>query len=149
MKKILNIGLDVGSTTVKIVVIDQKKNIVYKNYKRHLSNTKKTIIDLLNDFLKKQGNAIYTLSLTGSGALSLAKYLKLDFIQEVIACKNAITEYAPNTSVAIELGGEDAKIIYFDRYHSIFFLLNKCYSNSTWLDWDNHFCTHYLNVLYL
>ena len=115
MKKRLNIGLDVGSTTVKIVAMDYKKNIIYKNYKRHLSDTKKTVIDLLNGFLKKHADEAYTLSLTGSGAISLAKYLNLNFVQEVIACKNAIMEYAPEASVAIELGGEDAKIIYFDQ----------------------------------
>ena len=112
-KKILNIGLDIGSTTVKIVAMDSRGNILYKDYRRHFSNTKKTITDLLNELLKSHNNMNYTISMTGSGAISLAKYLKVNFVQEVIACKNAIEEYAPQTSVAIELGGEDAKIIYF------------------------------------
>ena len=115
MKKVLNIGLDIGSTTVKIVAMDTRGNILYKDYRRHFSDTKKTIIDLLNDLLKKYNNMNYTLSMTGSGSISLSKYLKINFVQEVIACKNAIEEYAPQTSVAIELGGEDAKIIYFDQ----------------------------------
>ncbi len=115
MKKILNIGLDIGSTTVKLVAMDNRGNILFKDYRRHFSNTKKTIKDLLNDLLKKHNNYNYTISMTGSGAISLAKYLKINFVQEVIACKNAIEEYAPQTSVAIELGGEDAKIIYFDQ----------------------------------
>ena len=115
MKKILNIGLDIGSTTVKLVAMDNRGNILFKDYRRHFSNTKKTIKDLLNDLLKKHNNYNYTISMTGSGAISLAKYLKVNFVQEVIACKNAIEEYAPQTSVAIELGGEDAKIIYFDQ----------------------------------
>jgi len=114
-KKILNIGLDIGSTTVKIVAMDSRGNILYKDYRRHFSNTKKTITDLLNELLKSHNNMNYTISMTGSGAISLAKYLKVNFVQEVIACKNAIEEYAPQTSVAIELGGEDAKIIYFDQ----------------------------------
>lgn len=114
MKRILNIGLDIGSTTVKIVAMDQRKNIVYSDYRRHYSDTKKTVKDLLNEFLKKYNNYTYTITLTGSGAIALAKYIKVNFVQEVIACKNAIEEYAPTTDVAIELGGEDAKIIYFD-----------------------------------
>ena len=115
MKKILNVGLDIGSTTVKIVAMDSRKNIVYSDYRRHFSDTKKTIKDLLNEFLRKHNNGNYTITLTGSGAIALAKYLKVNFVQEVIACKNAIEEYAPTTDVAIELGGEDAKIIYFDQ----------------------------------
>ena len=115
MKKVLNIGLDIGSTTVKIVAMDNRNNILYKDYRRHYSDTKKTITSLLKDLLKKYNNMNYTISMTGSGSISLAKYLKVNFVQEVIACKNAIEEYAPQTSVAIELGGEDAKIIYFDH----------------------------------
>ncbi len=109
------IGLDIGSTTVKIVIMDNKYNILYKDYKRHLSNTKKTIIGLLKSGLKKVGEGRYSLVLTGSGAISLANYLKVSFVQEVIACKNAIMKYNPDVDVAIELGGEDAKIIYFDQ----------------------------------
>ncbi len=115
MKKILNIGLDIGSTTVKIVAMDQKNNVIYSDYQRHYSNTKKTIKELLKEFLHKNGNNNYTITLTGSGAIALAKFLNIGFVQEVIACKNAVEEYAPTTDVAIELGGEDAKIIYFDQ----------------------------------
>ena len=115
MKKIIDIGLDIGSTTVKIVAMDSKKNILYKDYQRHYSDTKKTIKNLLTDLLKKFNNCSYTISLTGSGAIALAKYLNVNFVQEVIACKNAIQVYANTTDVAIELGGEDAKIIYFDQ----------------------------------
>ena len=115
MKKKLNIGLDIGSTTVKIVAMDNRNNILYSDYRRHYSDTKKTIKDLLNELLKKYNNYTYTLTLTGSGAIALANYLKVNFVQEVIACKNAISEYATGADVAIELGGEDAKIIYFDQ----------------------------------
>ena len=115
MKKVIDIGLDIGSTTVKLVAMDAKRNILYRDYRRHFSDTKKTVKDLLLDLLKKYDNDTYTLSLTGSGAIALAKYLKVNFVQEVIACKNAIQVYAPSCDVAIELGGEDAKIIYFDQ----------------------------------
>ena len=115
MKKILNIGIDVGSTTVKMVVKDNHNKNLYSDYRRHYSDTKKTIKDLFNEVIDKFGDAKYSLVATGSGAISLAKYLEIPFVQEVIACKNAIKEYAKETDVAIELGGEDAKIIYFDQ----------------------------------
>lgn len=115
MKKIINIGIDVGSTTVKFVVMNKQKEILYSEYRRHFSDTKKTIKDLFEEVLSKFPNYNYTLVTTGSGAIALAKYLDILFVQEVIACKNAISYYAPSTDVAIELGGEDAKIIYFDQ----------------------------------
>ena len=113
--KVLNIGIDVGSTTVKMVVMNNKKEILYSEYRRHFSDTKKTIKDLFNEVLEKFPNKKFTIVTTGSGAIALAKYLDIPFIQEVIACKNSIKEFAPSTDVAIELGGEDAKIIYFDQ----------------------------------
>ncbi len=115
MKKNYKIGVDIGSTTVKLVIMDRNNQIVYKAYKRHLSDTKKTIISLFKSGLKKIDDAKCSLVFTGSGAISLAKYLKVPFVQEVIACKNAIVAYNPDVNVAIELGGEDAKIIYFDQ----------------------------------
>ena len=111
----LNIGVDVGSTTVKVVVLDGKQNILYSEYRRHFSDTKKTIKDLFNEVLEKFPNDKFTINMTGSGAIALAKYLDIPFVQEVIACKNAIKKYTPSVDVAIELGGEDAKIIYFDQ----------------------------------
>ena len=115
MKKALNIGIDVGSTTVKMIVTNYKKEVLYSEYRRHFSDTKKTIKDLFNEILELFPKDKFTLVATGSGAIALAKYLNIPFVQEVIACKNAIQEYAPSTDVAIELGGEDAKIIYFDQ----------------------------------
>lgn len=115
MKKVLNIGIDVGSTTVKFVVLNKKCEILYSEYRRHFSDTKKTIKDLMNEVLEKFPNSNFTINMTGSGAITLAKYLDVPFVQEVIACKNAIKKYAGSTDVAIELGGEDAKIIYFDQ----------------------------------
>jgi len=114
MKKILNLGVDIGSTTVKLVVMDKNKKVLYGEYRRHFSDTKKTIIDLFKEVIDKYKDYDFTITMTGSGAIALAKYINVGFVQEVIACKNAIKEYAPSTDVAIELGGEDAKIIYFD-----------------------------------
>ena len=103
MKKILNVGIDIGSTTVKMVVIDKKNNVLFEAYERHYSDTKKTLIDLFNKILEMFSNCKFTFILTGSGAISLSKHLNVPFVQEVIACKNAIKEYAPSTDVAIVL----------------------------------------------
>lgn len=115
MNEILHVGLDVGSTTVKIVVMDSNKNTIYKDYQRHFSDTKNTVCNVLESLLLKYPSNTYTLALTGSGAMSAAKFLGVDFIQEVVSCKRAVEKYIPQTDVVIELGGEDAKIIYFDN----------------------------------
>lgn len=115
MNEILHVGLDVGSTTVKIVVMDSNKNTIYKDYQRHFSDTKNTVCNVLENLLLKYPSNTYTLALTGSGAMSAAKFLGVDFIQEVVSCKRAVEKYIPQTDVVIELGGEDAKIIYFDN----------------------------------
>lgn len=115
MNEILHVGLDVGSTTVKIVVMDSNKNTIYKDYQRHFSDTKNTVCNVLENLLLKYPLNTYTLALTGSGAMSAAKFLGVDFIQEVVSCKRAVEKYIPQTDVVIELGGEDAKIIYFDN----------------------------------
>ncbi len=115
MDNVLRIGIDVGSTTVKLVVMDKKNNVLYSDYRRHFSDTKKTIKDLFNEVFDRFKRRKFTVVMTGSGAIALAKFLGVNFVQEVIACKNAIKEYAPGVDVAIELGGEDAKIIYFDQ----------------------------------
>lgn len=115
MNKVLHVGLDVGSTTVKIVVIDEDLNIIYENYERHFSDTKNTVCNVLEKLSSDFKNYDYTIALTGSGAMSAAKFLDLPFIQEVVACKRAVQKYIPKTDVVIELGGEDAKIVYFGK----------------------------------
>ena len=115
MNKILHVGLDVGSTTVKIVALDDELNEVYSSYQRHNSDTKNTVCNVLEDLANKYSDYEYTIALTGSGAMSAATFLDLPFIQEVVSCKNAVKKYIPQTDVVIELGGEDAKIIYFGK----------------------------------
>ena len=112
---ILHVGLDVGSTTVKIIVMNDKKETIYKDYQRHYSDTKNTVCNVLKKLNEDFPNSKFTLALTGSGALSVAKFLGVSFIQEVVSCKRAVEKYIPQTDVVIELGGEDAKIIYFDQ----------------------------------
>ena len=115
MENILHVGLDVGSTTVKIVVIDSNKKEIYSDYTRHFSDTKNTVCKVLEDLAERFPNSKFTIALTGSGAMSAATFLGLPFIQEVVACKRAVEKFIPQTDVVIELGGEDAKIIYFDQ----------------------------------
>ena len=107
-----HIGIDIGSTTVKVIVLDNCENIVFKSYKRHLSDIKNSVKYLLKEAYNKIGNKEVSVVLTGSGGMKLAKDLDIEFVQEVIASTKAIQSYNPNTDVVIELGGEDAKITY-------------------------------------
>ena len=112
---ILHVGLDVGSTTVKIIVMDSNLNTIYEDYQRHFSDTKNTVCNVLENLIKKYPENSFTIALTGSGAMSASKFLNVEFIQEVVSCKRVVEKYIPETDVVIELGGEDAKIIYFDQ----------------------------------
>lgn len=108
----VHMGLDVGSTTVKLVAIDDELNILYKVYERHFSDVKETVRKVINDAYKTFKNDTVTVAVTGSGGLSVHNFLDIDFIQEVVAGTKAIRTFAPETDVAIELGGEDSKITY-------------------------------------
>ena len=116
MSNILHVGLDVGSTTVKIVVMNDELETIYTSYTRHFSDTKQTVCNVLEKLASDFSENEFTINLTGSGAMSAATFLDLPFIQEVISCKRAVQKYIPQTDVVIELGGEDAKIIYFDKF---------------------------------
>ena len=115
MSKIVHIGMDVGSTTVKIAVMDENLNEIHTSYERHYSDTKNTVCKVLEELVEKYKDKEFTIALTGSGAMSTARFLDIPFIQEVVACKRAVEKYIPQTDVVIELGGEDAKIIYFGK----------------------------------
>ncbi|MDD4801385.1 MAG: acyl-CoA dehydratase activase-related protein [Syntrophomonas sp.] len=113
MAEILRMGIDVGSTTVKLVVLDNKDNIVYRDYQRHFSETKRYTTELLISAMKKIGNQPLTVMVTGSAGLAVSAELDIPHIQEVIACNLTIERFLPATDVAVELGGEDAKITFF------------------------------------
>ncbi len=106
-------GIDIGSTTVKLVVINQENELIYSEYRRHLSDIKNTVIELIKGCYQAMGNLNIKLCITGSGGLSISKWLGISFIQEVVACSKAVQSKLPQTDVVIELGGEDAKITYF------------------------------------
>lgn len=111
----LRLGIDVGSTTVKLAVIDDSNHLVYANYERHHTDIKATARQLFVQARKTVGDAPMRVSITGSGGMLLAHWLDLEFVQEVIASKRAVETLIPQTDCAIELGGEDAKIIFFDN----------------------------------
>jgi len=113
LKMTYRMGIDIGSTTAKVVLVDDRGNIIFSCYRRHFSEIKKTVIDILGEAKKELSGAVFRLMITGSGGVALAKAVGVTFIQEVVATANAIEVTAPQTNVAIELGGEDAKIIYF------------------------------------
>ncbi len=108
------LGIDIGSTTVKIAVLDQEDNLLFADYERHFANIQETLTALLQEAYDKLGNLSVAPMITGSGGLTLAKHMNVPFVQEVISVSTALQHYAPQTDVAIELGGEDAKIIYFE-----------------------------------
>ena len=112
--EVYTLGIDIGSTTVKIALLDSDNEVVFSDYERHFANIQETLSDLLGRAIYKVGPVYASPVITGSGGLTLAKHLKVPFVQEVIAVSTALQDYAPQTDVAIELGGEDAKIIYFE-----------------------------------
>ncbi len=113
MKDKIYIGLDVGSTTVKAVVLDKNKKIIDSSYERHFSDIRSTVVQVVKRIYEAHGDCLVHIAVTGSGGLSVASWLKIDFIQEVMASTRAVEDYLSETDIAIELGGEDAKITYF------------------------------------
>ncbi|MEE1227521.1 MAG: acyl-CoA dehydratase activase-related protein [Lachnospiraceae bacterium] len=107
-----SLGIDIGSTTVKVAVIDEKHKLLFADYKRHFANIKETLKDLLVEAKDKLGNLPIHPTVTGSGGMAISEYLHIPFCQEVVCVTDALQDYEPKTDVAIELGGEDAKIIY-------------------------------------
>ena len=108
------LGIDIGSTTVKIALMDEEKNVLFSDYQRHFANIQDTLLKLLNEAENELGNLTVHPMITGSGGLTLANHLSVPFTQEVIAVSTALQEMTKGCDVAIELGGEDAKIIYFE-----------------------------------
>ena len=115
MNSLCKMGIDIGSTTVKVAVMDERDTLLFSDYKRHFANIKETLLDLVKEAYEVTGDVTIAPIITGSGGLSLAKSLGIPFVQEVVAVASALNHFAPQTDVAIELGGEDAKIIYFEN----------------------------------
>ena len=106
------LGIDVGSTTIKVVVLDNYNKVIYSDYRRHFSDIKTTLDNSLKECFKSIGNVNLKVTVTGSGGIGVSQWLKCKFEQEVISCTRAVEEFISKTDVVIELGGEDAKITY-------------------------------------
>lgn len=115
MQKSLRMGIDVGSTTVKVVLLDEQDNYLYKKYIRHYANILDTVHTLLLEAQVGHEDANVHVAITGSGGMAMADKVRIPFVQEVIAETKAIKALYPQTDVIIELGGEDAKVTYLGR----------------------------------
>ncbi|MGL5206984.1 MAG: BadF/BadG/BcrA/BcrD ATPase family protein, partial [Acidaminococcaceae bacterium] len=113
MMKQLRVGVDIGSTTIKLVIVDEDENILFHQYQRHFSDIPKAFSGILQAAHPFLTESPFTIIITGSAGIGLAEGLNLPFVQEVIACTAGIRKYLPATNTSIELGGEDAKITYF------------------------------------
>jgi len=112
MKPVIDVGLDIGSTTIKIILV-RGDELIYKSYIRHFSDVKNSVYQTFRNIHPMIKDGRIRISITGSGGLEIAKFLEIQFVQEVIASALAVESIIPDTDVAIELGGEDAKITYF------------------------------------
>ncbi|PKM52380.1 MAG: 2-hydroxyglutaryl-CoA dehydratase [Firmicutes bacterium HGW-Firmicutes-7] len=115
MKELIHLGVDVGSTTVKIVALNIEGNLIHSKYERHYSDIRDTVLSIIKDTYSLFEDSDITMTVTGSGGISVSKWLDVPFVQEVISCAKTVEKIIPITDVAIELGGEDAKITYFEK----------------------------------
>lgn len=115
MQHMLRMGIDVGSTTVKVVLLDEHDNYLYKKYIRHYANILDTVYTLLQEAQVGHENDQVHVCITGSGGMAMAEKVRIPFVQEVIAETRAVKALYPETDVIIELGGEDAKVTYLGQ----------------------------------
>lgn len=108
----MRIGIDIGSTTVKVVLLDDQDRIVFKTYERHMSKVREKTAETLRRLEPQLAGTQVQVAVTGSAGLGVAKAANLEFVQEVFATAGAVEKFLPDTDVVVELGGEDAKIIF-------------------------------------
>lgn len=106
-------GIDVGSTTVKVVIFDDNYQLLFSSYERHFSDVKTATIKVLNEAISEIGDQTVSIAITGSGGIGLSDVVEIPFVQEVIAATTTVEKFIPQTDVVIELGGEDAKMTFF------------------------------------
>ena len=111
----MRLGLDIGSTTIKAIVFDDNTNIKYDIYKRHYSHIKENLLEILKDIKNKLGDSELHVAISGSAGMGLCEDLGIDFVQEVYATRVAVNKFIPGTDCVIELGGEDAKILFLSN----------------------------------
>ncbi len=108
----MRVGIDIGSTTVKVVLLDDRDQVVFQTYERHKSRVREKTAEILKDLEKQYSGTLVRAAVTGSAGLGVAKAAGLEFVQEVFATAGAVEKFRPDTDVVVELGGEDAKIIF-------------------------------------
>lgn len=111
----LHMGLDIGSTTAKAVLLDERDMIIHSRYRRHFSDVRTAVFEIFNEIRQNFSTSGITLAVAGSAGIGVAEEMRLPFTQELIACSASVTRFIPEADVCIELGGEDAKLTYFDR----------------------------------
>ena len=111
----IRLGIDVGSTTIKVVVVDEKNKILYKSYRRHFTRLIPTIVEILQDLKQQIGSFSFQLCFTGSGAMGMAEALSLQFVQEVVAVSRSLQTYYSDAHTLIDLGGEDTKLVLLEK----------------------------------
>lgn len=109
------IGIDVGSTTVKVVVLDEQGNSLFSRYKRHHAKAGEVVASLLKELWEEKGDADVSVCITGSVGMGMSERYSLPFIQEVVAATRAIQKDYPQVASMIDIGGEDAKIVFFEK----------------------------------
>ena len=113
MTRNLKLGIDIGSTTVKLALLGEDGQVMFGRYERHFSNIQETLSGLFEAGQQEFGDIDFSARITGSGGLTISEWIDVPFVQEVVAASRTVETVAPQTDVAIEIGGEDAKIIYF------------------------------------
>ncbi len=114
----IRIGIDIGSTTAKIVAVDETDKLLFSKYERHNANAKEVIISILEELMTVCGDAGVSVRLTGSVGMGFSEKHSLPFVQEVVAATKAVQKYYPSTSSMIDIGGEDAKVVFFRDGHA-------------------------------
>ncbi|MDR1966626.1 MAG: acyl-CoA dehydratase activase, partial [Synergistaceae bacterium] len=111
---LLHVGLDIGSTTAKAVVLDEDDLLVHSSYRRHFADIRTTARGMMGELRDRYSGSMITMAVAGSGAIAIAEGMHVTFAQELIACRASVERYLKGVDVSIELGGEDAKLTFFD-----------------------------------
>lgn len=106
------VGIDIGSTTLKLAVTDEDGKIVYSRYERHCAKAREVLIDTLQDLLESVGDADMRAKITGTVGMGISEQYDIPFVQEVVAAARAVREFYPSAQSMIDIGGEDAKIVF-------------------------------------
>lgn len=113
LNKMFRIGFDIGSTTAKMVVLDENGNVVFSKYERHNAKVKETVISFLKELLSQVGDEEISIRITGSIGMGVSETCAIPFVQEVVAAAKAIQKDHPAMASMIDIGGEDAKVVFF------------------------------------